>query len=99
SAYVGAVLADAGTTLRAPLSTTWWVQTSAQALKRSEIRTDTVDNFFGAAARRDGVPVPALSTDAGRLVLNTQSLNLGLTLQGAPGSTPQPSGDALPGRS
>ncbi|MDG0863338.1 filamentous hemagglutinin N-terminal domain-containing protein, partial [Pelomonas aquatica] len=98
SVYVGALLADAGTSLRGALPGTWSVQTSAQALKRSEIRTTTLDGFFSAAARRDGVPIPALSTDAGRLVVGSQSLNLGLTLQGAPGTTAQPSGDALPGR-
>ncbi|WP_415840546.1 filamentous hemagglutinin N-terminal domain-containing protein, partial [Roseateles saccharophilus] len=98
SVYVGALLADAGTQLRSALPSTWSVQTSAQALKHSEIRTTTLDGFFSAAAQRDGAPIPALSTDAGRLVVSSQTLDLGLTLQGAPGTTPQPSGDALPGR-
>ncbi|MCV2354909.1 filamentous hemagglutinin family protein [Paucibacter sp. B2R-40] len=73
---VGAKLGVAGTQVLDAQSSTWQVLTPAQARKASEIRMAEADSFFSALAAKQDRVTPALSRDAGSLVVTAQRVDL-----------------------
>jgi filamentous hemagglutinin family protein len=76
STVIGARLGSAGTGIVSSLSQSWRVQTRDQALKSSEIKLTSADDYFAHLAASNSVAAPRGAADGGVLQVTTTVADL-----------------------
>jgi filamentous hemagglutinin family protein len=94
SVLVGARTASANTSFESTASTTWRIQTSAQAQKYSDVLATSADTYFSAYALGKDLAVPRGAADGGVLQVTAASADIAgqFDFRGALDATGHPTG-------